>query len=215
MSGSDDLAAFVQEALSRRLGRQEVHAALAGAGWRDDQIREALRRYAEVDFPIPVPRPRAYVSAREAFLYLVMFSTLYISAFQLGSLLFQLIDGAFPDQIASQRPEQYARSAMRWSISGLVVAFPVFLFIAARLARETSRDPVKRSSVIRKWLTYLTLFVAAVVLIGDVTTLVYNALGGELTTRFVLKVLTVAAIAGAAFGYYTWDLRQDEREARP
>jgi len=81
------------------------------------------------------------------------------------------------------------------------------------IARQVGRDPVKRASPVRKWLTYLTLFIAATVLIGDLITLVYNALGGELTTRFLLKVLTVAVIAGGTFGYYLWDLRQDEREA--
>jgi hypothetical protein len=58
----------------------------------------------------------------------------------------------------------------------------------------------------------LTLFVAASVLIADFTTLVYNLLGGELTVRFLLKVLTVGVIAGATFGYYLWDLRLDEKE---
>ena len=59
---------------------------------------------------------------------------------------------------------------------------------------------------------YLTLFVAAGVLIGDLTTLVYNVLGGELTVRFLLKVATVAAIAGAIFSHYLLDLRREERE---
>jgi hypothetical protein len=56
--------------------------------------------------------------------------------------------------------------------------------------------------------------VAACALIGDVTTLVYNLLGGELTVRFVLKVLTVGIIAGTAFTYYLRDLRRDEVEDR-
>ena len=214
MSGSDELAAFVQEALSRKLAREDVHQALTKAGWQEEQIRDALRRYADVDFPIPVPRPRAYLSAREAFLYLVMFCTLYVSAFQLGSLLFQVIDRTFPDEIASRQAEEYARSAMRWSVSGLIVAFPVFVFMSSLIAREVARDPVKRSSTIRKRLTFVTLFIAALVLIGDVTTVVYNALGGELTTRFLLKVLTVAVIAGTTFGYYLWDVRQDDPEPR-
>ena len=62
----------------------------------------------------------------------------------------------------------------------------------------------------RRWLTYLTLFVAAGFLIGDVTGVVYNLLGGEITTRFALKVLTVATIAGAVFGHLVRDLRRDE-----
>ncbi len=62
----------------------------------------------------------------------------------------------------------------------------------------------------RRWLTYLTLFVAAGFLIGDVTGVVYNLLGGEVTTRFVLKVCTVGAIAGAVFAHLVGDLRKDE-----
>ena len=67
-------------------------------------------------------------------------------------------------------------------------------------------------SPIRRWLTYFTLFVAAGFLIGDLTTLVYNVLGGEITIRFSLKVIVVGAIAGTIFGYYLRDLRREERE---
>jgi len=100
---------------------------------------------------------------------------------------------------------------MRWSTASLVIAFPVFLLLSRQIAAAIARDPVKRLSPVRRWLTYLTLFLAATALIGDLTTLVYNALGGELTTRFVLKVATVGAIAGTIFGYYLRDVRQDDR----
>ena len=63
----------------------------------------------------------------------------------------------------------------------------------------------------RLWLTYLTLFVAATILIGDLTTLVYNVLGGELTVRFVLKVAVVGAIAGTIFGYFLREVRQEDQ----
>jgi hypothetical protein len=49
-------------------------------------------------------------------------------------------------------------------------------------------------------------------LLGDTTTLIYNLLGGDITTRFILKVLVVAAIAGSAFTYYLLDLRKEEKE---
>jgi len=88
----------------------------------------------------------------------------------------------------------------------------VFLYLSWLTERDVRRDPVKRASKVRRWLTYLTLFASACALIGDVTTLVYNALGGELTIRFLLKIVTVALIAGTAFIYYLRDLRQDEGE---
>ena len=75
-------------------------------------------------------------------------------------------------------------------------------------------DPTKRASKVRRWLTYWTLLVAAGALLGDVTTLVYNLLGGELTVRFVLKIVTVGLIAGTAFTYYLRDLRHDEAEIK-
>jgi len=51
-------------------------------------------------------------------------------------------------------------------------------------------------------------------LIGDFTSLVYSLLGGELTVRFVLKVLTVGVIAGTIFWYYLSDLRLDEKDVK-
>ncbi len=55
--------------------------------------------------------------------------------------------------------------------------------------------------------------VAAGILVGDVTSVVYNLLSGEITTRFVLKVLTVGTIAGAVFAHLVRGLREEEVEA--
>ena len=143
-------------------------------------------------------------------MYLVMFATLYVSAYHLGSLLFDIINMAFPDAADQSSARQYARQSMRWSIASLIVAFPVFFYTSWLVARDLAADPNKRHSKVRRWLTYLTLFVASTVLIGDVITLVYNLLGGEITTRFLSKVLVVAFIAGTVFWYYLSDIRREE-----
>jgi hypothetical protein len=156
-----------------------------------------------------VPRPRPYLDAREAFLYLVLFSTLYVSAYHLGSLLFDIVNTIFPDP-ATASPAAFVRQSMRWSISSLIVAFPVFVYLSWFVGRDIAADPNKRRSRVRRWLTYLTMFVASTVLIGDVISLIYSLLGGELTTRFVWKVLVVAFIAGAIFWYYLSDIRREE-----
>ena len=75
------------------------------------------------------------------------------------------------------------------------------------------KDPEKRSSKVRKWLTYITLFIAAGIIIGDLITVVTGLLAGELTMRFILKALIVLVIAATIFGYYLWSLRQEEKES--
>ncbi|WP_114240811.1 DUF5671 domain-containing protein [Dyella sp. C9] len=210
-SSTQDLEQFVRDALGRGCSRPSIEKALGDAGWEPEQTRGAMAAYADVDFVVPVPRPRPYVSAREAFLYLVLFTTLYLTAYHLGSLLFELINRAFPDA-ASPYNNGVSRS-IRWSVSSVVIAFPVFLLLSVKIGKELAQQPIKRLSAVRRWLTYLTLFVAAVVLICDLITLVDGLLGGDITTRFVLKVLVVAAIATVVFGYYLWDLRRDERAA--
>jgi len=206
----DELSDFVEAALVRGLPRADVEAVLLEAGWTREQTRSALASFAESDFPIPVPRPRPYLDAREAFMYLVMFATLYVSAYHLGSLLFDIINTTFPDAADPSSVRQFVRQSIRWSIASLIVAFPVFLYASWLVARDLAADPNKRYSKVRRWLTYLTLFVAATVLIGDVITLVYNLLGGEITIRFLLKVLVVAFIAGTVFWYFLSDIRREE-----
>ena len=211
MAINEELSGFLKEGLERGLSRKKLEEVLLETGWPPDQVRGGLSAFADVTFPVPVPRPKPYLSAREAFIYLILFTTLYISAFSLGSLLFKLINRAFPDpSIDPVLALERSREAIRWSISLLVVTFPVLLFVSRTNDRALQADPTRRLSEVRRWLTYLTLFVAAGFLIGDVTGVVYNLLGGEITTRFALKVLTVATIAGAVFGHLVRDLRRDE-----
>ena len=210
-SATEELGLFAKEALSCGIEKTAITQAMIEAGWTPEQARAALSAYSDVTFPIPVPRPRPQLSAREAFLYLVLFTTLYMSAYHLGSLLFDLINRAFPDP-AVTRDSRWVEESMRWSVAYLVITFPAFGFVAHYIGKDVARHPIKRLSPVRRWLTYLTLFIASGALIGDLATLVYSVLAGELTTRIILKVLVVIVIAGTAFGYYLTDLRKEERE---
>lgn len=206
------LETFVKEALQGGSTKNEIAKVLEGAGWTSAQITSALDIYSDTSFPVPVPMPRPSLSAREAFLYLVMFSTLYYGAWNLGSLLFTFINRAFPDPTEPNYLATTFWDEQRWSTAAIIIAFPVFFFMARYIEQQIKRNPLKRLSPVRRWLTYLTLFVSSTALLGDTTTLIYKLLGGDLTIRFVLKVLVVAAIAGSGFAYYLLDLRQEERE---
>ncbi len=206
---TNELQSFVKDALERKIPRHDIHHALLAAGWQEDQIAAALGLYADVDFPIAVPRYKPYFSARETFMYLLLFVCLYISAFNFGALLFNFINRWLPDL---QNYGATDVTGVRMSVASLIVAFPLYLWLTSIMMTAIRKDSEKKSSKIRKWLTYLTLFVAAGVIIGDLITLLFNLLGGELTLRFLLKVLTVLVIALLIFGYYLWDLRKEEKE---
>lgn len=210
---SSELSGFVGEALRQEIPRGRIKEALLKAGWQPERVDRALEEYAELDFPIPVPKPKPYLSAREAFFYLLLFVTLYITAFNFGGLLFIFIDQALPDPAQAAYYERTNVERIRWAVSSLIVAFPLFLYLSRKIGIELLSSPAGRASGIRRWLTYITLFIASCIIIGDISVLLYNLLGGELTLRFVLKSVVVVAISGTIFLYYLKGLRKEEAEA--
>lgn len=206
----DELSTFVRESLARGHSRNELQQLLRQAGWESLQIDTALNAFATVDFPIPVPKPKPYVSARDTFLYLVLFSTLYSSAFHFGFLVFEWINRVFPDPLRHTASGYFAMPGVRWAISSLIISLPIFVYVSQLVRKELVLYPSKRYSKERKWLTYITLFFASSILICDMTLLVYNFLGGGLAIGFLLKALTAGIIAGTVFFYYLPDLRHVE-----
>jgi len=207
----NELRDFTRTALRDGKARQEIAVALRAAGWPQGEIDAALDLFAEVDFSIPVPKPKPYLSAREVFNYLVLFAALYVSVFNVGDMFFEFTNRAFPDPLIDNSYAAWTDSGLRWNIATLIVAFPLFLFVFRNINRQIASDPTKRGSRARKWLTYITLLIASSALAGDMITLVYNALGGELTVRFLMKVLIVAILGGGTFAYFLFDMRKEEQ----
>ena len=146
-------------------------------------------------------------SPRDVFLYILAIITLYISVWRFITLIFEYIHYIFPDDLNIYFTS--ASDEIRGSMAALIVVFPVYLGITWFLRKDIISNPEKREFWARKWLLNLTLFLAAVTIIVDLIILVNNFLNGELTLRFVLKVITVFIVAAAVFGYYFWDLRRD------
>ena len=207
---NEELRRFIKESLERGIDRETIRAVLLEAGWQERDVRSALAAYADVDFPVAVPRPRPYLHAREAFLYLVSFISLYVFAFSLGAVLFGLIDHTFPDTLHRYRSPASAADAT--ALAAVIVAFPLYLFLMRRLAVAVAADPERRQSLVRRWLTYLTLVVGAGIILGDIIALLASLLTGDPTVSFFLKVAVVLLIVAPIFGYYLWDMRQAEDE---
>jgi Domain of unknown function (DUF5671) len=143
-------------------------------------------------------------SPRDVFMYLFATIALYFSAWSVINLLLQYISVAFPDAL-----NQYYQpgSSIRWSMAVLIIIFPAYLWVSRFLRRDLVSQPEKSELRVRRWLHYLTLFLSALLIIGDLVALIFNFLEGELSLRFLLKVLSVLAVAAAIFWYYLYDLR--------
>ena len=208
MRPADQLAQFVADALKEGRTRAEISAALREAGWTGTEVSGALDAWAESAFTPPVPRPRPYVSAREAFLYALMFLALAMTAWNITTLGFELIELWLPD--LTDKYTRYNVQSVRWSISVLVVFFPLFLVMNTRAQRAAHADPGQRRSAVRKWFGYITLFLAAITLLGDLIAVIYALLSGELTARFLAKAGLVALTAGLIFLYFRGEMAEAE-----
>lgn len=205
------LATFLEHAKARGLDYATTRELLRANGWKDKDVAEA---FADRELELPVPKPHGASSARETFTYLAAFACLYTWVISLVVLVFTFVNLAFPDPAethAAYRVE-WAHSAIRQSIAAILVAFPLFLVLWRGILREIDRHPEKAWSSIRHGLTYISLFVAAATLVSDIIALVYFLLEGELTTRFLLKVVALFVIAGTAFVYLGLTLRDRGRE---
>ncbi len=83
-----------------------------------------------------------------------------------------------------------------------MVAYPVYLGLMRQINRDLAHYREKHFSGVRKWLTYLTLLVAAIIAIGAVIAFLTSFLRGELTLRFLLKLLVVLVLDGGVLWYY-------------
>lgn len=149
---------------------------------------------------------------RDTFLYLLAIITLVVVAVGFGMAVFNYIDFYFPDPATDYyRSASSYESAIRAAMAMLIVVFPVFWWVSRFLRRDVEAHPEKRELKIRKWLLYLTLFAASLVIIGDLVAVINNFLRGELTTRFILKALTIFFISGSVFYYYLAQLKEGVR----
>ena len=147
---------------------------------------------------------------KDFFLHLLNITTFYIAVINFITLFIQYINVLFPDLLNFYYTGM--TNSVRLSMSILLIAVPVYILTSWMIGKDLKENPDKRELGLRKWLIYLTLFVAAITIIVDLITLVNNFLSGELTIQFFLKTAVVLIVAVSVFGYYIWDLRRKDKE---
>src|SRR3990167_3633568 len=146
-------------------------------------------------------------SAKDFFLHLGAIVALYVIAGNFINLLFRIINKAYPE-VASYNYYFQSGSEISLPVATLIIVFPIFVILSSLVNKIYEITPEKRELGIRKWLTYITLFVAGIMLAGDLITVLYKFLDGQdLTSAFLLKAIIVLLVAGAVFGFYLQDIR--------
>lgn len=156
------------------------------------------------------PTQKSKTTPKDFFLNLGAIAALYFLVINLVQLVFETIDFAFP-----RTPEATGFIPdVSFPIAALIIGFPLYLVLMNVVARGEAVDPAKKELSVRKWLAFLTLFVAGAAIAIDLIILLTAFLRGEeITMGFMLKVLAVLVVAGTIFGYYLSDLRY--RGVRP
>ncbi len=144
-------------------------------------------------------------SAKDFFINLGAIVALGTIVFNLVDLLFTVINKAYP-LVTGSNYYDYSSYSISFPVSTLIIFSPIYILLMWLLERSYRAVPEKRNLSVRKWLTYITLFFAGLAIAGDLVTILYYFIDGqELTTGFVLKIITVFIIALAIFLYYIFD----------
>lgn len=149
-------------------------------------------------------------SPKDVFLQLFSIAALYVAVGSFIALLFGFVDVFMPDALAYYGTDA-AYGSIRWYLASLTVVFPLYGASVWMLERGYATNPALRELKTRKWLIYLTLFVAALIVAGDFVAILYSFLEGDLTARFALKALAVFVVIGTVFAQYLASVREGGR----
>lgn len=147
----------------------------------------------------------AKTTPKDFFLYVAATVCLYVAVVSLINLVFSIVNYSFPDQLAYG----YSARSMAWPISMVVVLVPVFYVLEWYINKDIRMMPEKATIWLRRWRTYLTLFLTGATIIGDLIALINVYLSGEITSRFIWKILAVLVIAAIVFVYYMFDRKEN------
>lgn len=156
------------------------------------------------------------ITPRFFFITLGLLIALITSVVSLLNVFFGVLDATFPDVLSSSYIAGYAPYAydsLRGALSTLIIFFPIYLVLEHYWVKLSGQALSRWDTVLRKWSLYLILFLASITILIDLVVLVRYFVGGEITIRFVLKVLVTLIVAGLAYFYYLRAL-QGKKEKR-
>lgn len=213
---SDSLIEFVKDSCKAGKSHDEIRAVLKDAGWANEQISEVLGRFADLDFPVAIPKPLIFASPRLTAINVFHFAVLYLSIYSVVAITFTFLDRYLPDGMGRTGgtffSERSIGESIRWYLAEIICCVPLVWF-TSRVIRKAMIETNQRIPIIRLKLIYFTMFVGAIVLLANGMSLVYYFLSGELGLRFMIKVTILTALVLGVFAYYRPEVKHIETEA--
>lgn len=148
-------------------------------------------------------------SAKYAFFYLLSLVALVFVSISVGMIVFQIINKEIVD-VLNNYSGSYSDDVMKFAISAIIVSAPIYYLTSRQIYKNLYKGALDKDAGVRKWLTYLILLVAVIVMIGFLIATINSFLYGDLTTKFILKTLTALIISGSVFSFYLYDIRREE-----
>ena len=147
------------------------------------------------------------------FLSLGVLVSLITSVVSFLNLAFEILDKKFPDALNATYQygyNSYQFDGARSALATLIIMFPAFLVLTYFWKRKEKTGISERDNVIRKWLSYVVIFLSILVAVIDLIVLVRYFVSGEITVRFILKVL-IALVGAKMVLYYfvpeVWEVK--------
>jgi len=128
-------------------------------------------------------------------------------------LFFETLNKRFPDALEMGYQagyNAYSYDSIRGTLSTLIIFFPVFLILSYYWRKISKVSLGIKDTIIFKWMIYLIIFLSSLVIIIDLVTLVQYFVSGEITARFIYKVLGAGLVAALVGFNYFFELKNHD-----
>ena len=139
------------------------------------------------------------------FLSLGVLVSLITSVTAFINLAFEILNQKFPDILNGAYQygyNSYQFDGARSFLATLIIMFPAFLVLTYFWKKKEAVGLSDHDQTVRKWLSYIVIFLSILIAVIDLIVLVRYFVSGEITVRFILKVLIAIAAAKTVLCYF-------------
>lgn len=168
----------VERMLLTGADKRQVEDALISAGWSEKAAKARLSRWVMTELgPVEKPNTRApdIIKGVAGLLILIMI------CWHLTAVSFEIVENILPSPY-DEFNMRYWRPAVFWSLSNLMVLFPLYMWFTRRFGR------------ISGWARSLGKTLVIAVFTGSAISLLNAFMNGGLTSQFAVKVMALCVV---------------------